>query len=183
MLVDSEGGRTRMARTRGYEQFGAEVAEDTANLTFEIAVTPNLRRMAETGQPLIIPDTAADPGWVRVKAAAHIRSWAGAPILAQGHVIAFFSVGKMEPNVYRPADAERLAAFSGQAALALQNAQLFEQTRRRAAQLSALNEIGRAVSALLDMDNLLEVIYEQARRSLVCRSIFSLSACTRPRRT
>ncbi|MBM2847946.1 MAG: hypothetical protein HW418_888 [Anaerolineales bacterium] len=159
-------GRTRIARARGYEPFGAEVVRDTSALSFEVATTENLRRMAESGQPLIIPDTAAFPGWVRVKASAFIRSWAGAPIMAQGQVVAFFSIGKQELNFYQPEDAKRLAAFSGLAALALQNAQLFEQTQRRAAQLSALNEIGRAVSTQLDVDSVLEVIYQQVQRSL-----------------
>jgi len=159
-------GRTRIARARGYEPFGEEVVRDTSALSFEVATTENLRRMAESGQPLIIPDTAAFPGWVRVKASAFIRSWAGAPIMAQGQVVAFFSIGKQELNFYRPEDAKRLAAFSGLAALALQNAQLFEQTQRRAAQLSALNEIGRAVSTLLDVDSVMEVIYQQVQRSL-----------------
>jgi len=101
MLVDPASGRTRMARLRGYERFGAEVVRDTAALSFDLAATENLRRMDESGQPLIIPDTAAFPGWVRVKASAFIRSWAGAPIRARGQTIAFFSLGKCEPNFYR----------------------------------------------------------------------------------
>ncbi|MEK7276525.1 MAG: GAF domain-containing protein, partial [Chloroflexota bacterium] len=60
MLVDD--GRVHTARIFGYEQFGEQVTRDTAVLSFEVAATDNLRWMAETRQPLVIPDTAADPG-------------------------------------------------------------------------------------------------------------------------
>jgi diguanylate cyclase (GGDEF)-like protein len=149
-------GRARMARMRGYERFGEAVVQDTAALSFEVATTENLRRMADSGQPLIIPDTAAFPGWVRVKAADFIRSWAGAPIIAQGQVVAFFSIGKQELNFYQPEDAKRLAAFAGHAALALQNARLFEDTRRQVKELTVLQAVAAAGAEATDEDTLIE---------------------------
>jgi diguanylate cyclase (GGDEF)-like protein len=166
MLVEEQTGRTRMARTRGYERFGDEVARETATLSFEVAKTENLRRMAETGQPLVIPDTAAFPGWVRVKVTDYVRSWAGAPIMAQGRAMAFFSISKREPNFYRPEDAARLAAFAGLAALAIQNARLFEQTRRRAEMLAALHATSLDITLQHDLPTLLRTIVERAARLL-----------------
>ncbi|MDW8328172.1 MAG: diguanylate cyclase, partial [Anaerolineales bacterium] len=148
-------GRIRIARLRGYEQFGAQVARDIAALSFEIETTENLRRMAETGRPLIIPDTAAYPGWIKAGASAYLRSWAGAPILAHGHVIAFFSLDKIEPGFYRPEHAERLAAFAGQAALAVENARLFAETRRRAEEQRILYEATREFTAGLEEETVL----------------------------
>jgi diguanylate cyclase (GGDEF)-like protein len=166
MVVDKERQRARIARMRGYEQFGEAVVRDTAALTFDIASTPNLRRMAETGQPLIIPDTHADPGWIRVKASEFIRSWAGAPVRAQGEVVAFFSVGKTRPNFYQPEDAARLAIFAGQAALALHNALLFGVERRRADELDVLHAVAAASADAADEDVLIERITEVLSQKL-----------------
>ncbi len=126
MLLDSQTGRIRVARQRGYEQFGDQVVRDIAALSFNISTTSNLRRMVESRRPLVIPDTADDPDWVKVAPSAHVRSWAGAPIIARGQAIAFFSVDKIEPNFYQPKHIEQLATFAWQAALALENALLFE---------------------------------------------------------
>ena len=59
-------GIVHFARTRGYERFGGQFVQEFSTLTLNIATTPNLRRMTETGQALIIPDTASYPGWINV---------------------------------------------------------------------------------------------------------------------
>jgi GAF domain-containing protein len=159
-----EGRRARVARTRGFERFGREVADEVNAASFNISATANLRRMSESGRPLIIPDVTHYPGWARTSAAAHIRSFAGAPILVQSELIAFFTLDKIEPDFYRIEHAERLAAFAGQAALALQNARLFEAERQRVATLTALHETALDLSAQLDLYTLLQTIVERAAR-------------------
>jgi PAS domain S-box-containing protein len=164
-----EGGRTHTARQMGYEQFGAEVAAGIRGLSLEVAGTRSLRRMAETGRPLVIPDTQADPGWVTRPTSAHIRSWAGTPIMADGRAIAFFSLDKATPNFYRPEHAERLGAFAGQAALALENARLFTETQRREIELATLLDVARAVSSSLRLDEVLRLVANSMLRVLGVR--------------
>ncbi|GAB4535441.1 MAG: hypothetical protein Kow0063_19700 [Anaerolineae bacterium] len=160
MLVE-EGG-TRVARQCGYRQFGAEVAREITALSFNVSETANLRWMAETGQPLVIPDTAAYAGWVPLKVTSYVRSWAGAPILVEGQVVAFLSVDKAEPGFYQPKHARHLAAFAGQAAVAIQNARLFEETRRQAEQLESLRLVSHDLATLRDLDTLLHQIVKRA---------------------
>ncbi len=159
-----EGRRAHVARIRGYERFGPRVAQAASAKSFNIAATANLRRMSETGRPLVIPDTHEYPGWEITEASAHIRSWAGAPVIVQGELIAFFSLDKADANFYRLEHGERLAAFVGQAALALQNARLFEAEHRRVAVLTALHETALDLSAQLDLFTLLQTIVERAVR-------------------
>lgn len=166
MLLGTAAGHIRVARQRGYEQFGQTVAQDIGALSFDIATTANLRWMAETGKPLVIPDTNAYPGWVKVEASAHVRSWAGAPIIVEGQVVAFFSLDKIEPNFYRPEHGARLAAFAGQAALALQNAQLFEEVRRRAEELGALAEVSSALRQAQTREAMLPLLVETTMQLL-----------------
>ncbi|MEK7277753.1 MAG: GAF domain-containing protein, partial [Chloroflexota bacterium] len=162
MLVDN--GRVHVVRNFGYEQFDERVVRDVVGLSFEIAATPNLRQMAETRQPLVIPDTAADPGWVNVKASAYVRSWAGAPLVVRDQIIAFFSLDKIEPNFYQPGHGQRLAAFATQAALALENARLFEAERDQGRRLAAVGEVVRQ-AASLDLDELLHRAVDLLQRT------------------
>src|SRR5439155_24201613 len=115
------GNPASVARRRGYAQFGPAVAAETARLVFHVPSTPNLERMLRSGEPVIISDTAADPEWVTLPWSGFVRSWAGAPITGPSGVVALFALDKIEAGFYQPAHAARLAAFVGQAALALEN--------------------------------------------------------------
>jgi GAF domain-containing protein len=162
----SEAGRALTVRRRGYERFGQAVDDEIHTLSLEIARTPNLRRMIETGQPLVIADVEADPDWIKVKATQFLHSWAGAPIVAFSQTIALFSLDKIEPGFYQAKHAQQLSAFAGQAALALQNARLFETERRRVNTLTALHDISLELSAQLDRSALLLLIMDGAMRLL-----------------
>ena len=155
----TEGVRLAVvARQSGFQQFGEIVVNDVAHRSFMITATPNLAQMASSGEPLIIPDTAQQPGWVRIAATEFLSSWAGAPVMAQGQVLAFFSLNKREPDFYRPEQATRLAAFAGQATLALQNAQLFADQRRRTEEQRRLVAAVRDFSAALSETAVLEAV-------------------------
>lgn len=123
MLVEN-GHFARVSRQRGYDKVGRK-AFDTGSLAFDIDQTASFRWMKETGEPHVIPDTWADPSWLRTPETEYIHSWVGAPIISQNGLIAFFSLNKTEANFYGPQSARRLAAFAGQAALALENARLY----------------------------------------------------------
>ncbi len=163
--------RAYLTLLRGYEQFGEETARATEAVVFEIATTPNLRRMVETGQPLIIPDTTSYTGWIHIEAATHVRSWAGAPIIAHGRVIAFFSLDKSEPYFYRQEHATYLAAFASQAALAIENARLYSEAKRRSEEQHRLYAATRDFSAGLDEEAILQAVVHhtvEALRAVIC---------------
>ncbi|MGH2626992.1 MAG: GAF domain-containing protein, partial [Anaerolineales bacterium] len=162
MLV--EGDRARVARSRGYDQYGAETARAIAELSFDLEDTPNLRRMAESAQPLVISDTESDPHWVHLQPTAHIKSWVGAPIQWHGRLIGFLSMDKTERGYYRRGHGERLSAFAGQAALALENARLFDESQRQMRELAGLYHSALATASELETGVLLQRLYEQVRQ-------------------
>lgn len=158
MLLDTDGRRARITRMRGYEQFGETVRQAMPGLVFDLANTRNLRQMAETGQPLVVSDTTADPDWVLLPISSHVRSWAGAPIIAHDQVIGFFSLDKNQPGFYRPEHADRLGAFAGQTAIAIENARLFTEVQRLADKERRLFAATRDFTAGLDEEAVLQAI-------------------------
>ncbi len=144
MLV--EDGSARIVRWRGYEGFGAE--EWVAAAVLPVADLPNLWEMVRTGEPVLVPDTHADPHWIRVEGLDWIRSYVAAPVVVRGTTVGFLNVDGTRPHQFGPADAARLKAFADQVAIALENARLYtelrhyagtleEQVRERTAQLTA----------------------------------------------
>jgi len=178
MLVD--GPKASVARLRGYEQYGPAIALETARLVFNTASLPNLDRMLRSGQPLIISDTAADPEWLPLPLAAHVKSWAGAPIVVAGAVAALFSLDKQQAGFYQPMHATRLAAFVGQAALALENSRLFAIQRRRTDEQRLLLMAARDFSAALSEKAVLQAIVRHMSQALEAASC-TISAWDRNR--
>jgi len=120
-----EGNRARVVKTRGYEQFGLSAAIELQLSALPLDSTPSMRRMIVKQNSVVISDTWTDADWVRVTNFEYVRSWVGAPIVARGDVIAFFSLEKATPGFYRPEHGEQMALFVGQAAIAFENARLY----------------------------------------------------------
>ncbi len=120
--------------------------------------TPNLRRMIENGDPVLVADTQADRGWVWVEEARWVRSCLGAPIKAFGQVIGFLNLDSAIPNFYTLTHREWLRAFADQAAIAIQNAQLYDEMAKKAEEVATLNRASALLSiSLLDAHSLEQV--------------------------
>jgi PAS domain S-box-containing protein len=93
-------------------------------------------RVFKEQQPLIIADTQNDPRWELWPDANPIRSWLGAPLVVDQQVIGVVTVDNFTLTAYTPEDAGVLQTFANQAALAIQNARLFNaaQQARQAAE-------------------------------------------------
>jgi PAS domain S-box-containing protein len=126
LLVES--GIARFARARGYRD---EVTRnDLATMRFVVSETPNLQRMAETGKAFTISDTHVDRAWMKRREPQWHHSYAGAPICVKGRVIGFISLFSATKDFFTPTHAERLQSFADQAAIAIENARLFEESER-----------------------------------------------------
>jgi PAS domain S-box-containing protein len=167
MLVQE--GVAHGARGRGYGE--RPPAEPISTLHLPIASTANLRTMIETGRPLVIADTHLYDGWVVHPQQPWIRSTAGAPIRAKDQIIGFLCLDSATPGFYTPAHAERLQAFADQAAVAIENARLYQAARDHAAALEETvarrtTELQQANERLKEQDRLKGEFMRQASHEL-----------------
>ena len=170
MLV--EGEEAQVARWRGYAALGVE--DRIADLSLPIADYPNLMRGIETGEPVLVSDTAANPDWVLIEGWEWLRSYLGAPIRIGRLTIGFLNVDATHPGRFGPADARRLKAFANQVATAIENARLYQELHshaeklerrvaertsdleRRTVQLRVAAEVAREATTAEEMDDLLD---------------------------
>jgi signal transduction histidine kinase/CheY-like chemotaxis protein/PAS domain-containing protein/HPt (histidine-containing phosphotransfer) domain-containing protein len=115
-------------RTRGYEQLGPEELEKIQQMW--LVGSPRFRQMVETRLPYRVDDIWQEPGWNLAHKNSLFRSWLCAPVYMLGELVGFLSLDKKEANFYSDVHVERLGAFARRAGLALENAQLFNQTRQ-----------------------------------------------------
>lgn len=125
MLLDPSQEIARIVRCQGYAQYAPEGA--VLALEFPVADTPNLRQGLHTQGPVIVPDAQQSPGWVSVSETAWVRSNASVPIIHEEKVLGFLSINSAEPTFFTGEHTRRLKAFADQAAIAIQNARLYEE--------------------------------------------------------
>ena len=109
----------------------------------------------------------------RVVAEVGIRSMAVAPLIAGDVRLGALGVYSRQPDQFTSADIGLIRALADHAAVAIANARLIEQLERSQAELArradaerALREIGAHISALADVDEVLQRIVDEARRLL-----------------
>jgi GAF domain-containing protein/anti-sigma regulatory factor (Ser/Thr protein kinase) len=86
------------------------------------------------------------------------------PLRAQERSIGVLALGHNTPGYYRQAHLELLGGLAVQAAVAVENARLFEAEHRRREQAEALQAAGLVLASKLDLDALLGTILDQLRR-------------------
>jgi PAS domain S-box-containing protein len=92
------------------------------------------------------------------------QSWLGVPFLVGDRVLGLISVQSVQtPNLYDAHDRDLLTTIASQAAIAIENARLFQEARRRAQETAALAEVGREISTTLDLETVLTKIAAYAR--------------------
>jgi len=115
----------------------------------------------ETGEPLIVDDYYQWPGRTPSLEGHPFTAVVGVPVRLGHEFLGVLEVFAEPPRTFSSADAELLNLFATQAAIAIRNARLYEETRSRADRLAVVNRIASAASATLDLDELLETVYEE----------------------
>lgn len=151
--------------SRGYTPEQSAVMKD---FTLPIHL-PYFEQAMLSGAPILVQDTLTNPKWFPVKGFEWVRSHVGVPIRAHDVVIGFLNLDSEHPHAFNEKHAERLRIFADQAAIAIENAQLYEEMEREANENSALH---RATAFLLQpnlftSDNLLEVAEQIALTAVV----------------
>jgi PAS domain S-box-containing protein len=107
-----------------------------------------------------------------------IHAWLGVPLFIEGQVVGVMSVQSQQPDAYTREHIRLMEALAVQLSIATERTRLLhtlqqelaerkqaeQQAQRRAEQLATMGVIGMAVSTLKDLDNVLELIYQQVQR-------------------
>ena len=106
-----------------------------------------------------------------VARALGFRSGLWVPMLREGAPIGVVVVARAEPGAFSDNEIELLKTFADQAVIAVENVRLFKELQARTTeltrsvdQLTALGEIGQAVSSTLDVETVLQTIVARANQ-------------------
>jgi len=158
-LLQPDGGMV-LAAGRGFPDL--EIARENVRYVAE------QRRALEWLQMrvMVISDTENDPRWIKTAGTEYVRSWIGAALVVKGQLVGTLTTDSATPHAYNAATGETVRAFANQAAVAIENARLFEASQRQARALAGLYDTALATGSVLETDVLLSRLYEQVSQLL-----------------
>jgi signal transduction histidine kinase/streptogramin lyase len=110
----------------------------------------------ESGEAIAVEDTSQDPRVTKqIIESEAIRAFLQVPIKIGDEVFGVFSADYLRPRNFDEATVRLLMSLAGHAALAIDNARLYQEQKRRAEQFKVLNAVGRHVTSIMAIDELL----------------------------
>jgi two-component system, NarL family, sensor histidine kinase DevS len=104
-----------------------------------------------------------------------MRTFLGVPILLRNVAYGnFYLTEKAGGEDFTEEDEELVRLLAGQAAVAIENARLYEAATTWSRQLESLNEVGNALATETDLDSLLDLIARRLRELLETRNVMVL---------
>jgi len=166
-VIDASGSELEQFLTHGID-------EDTRA---EIGALPRGRGilgvLIRDAKPLRLHDLAHDPRSVGFPPGhPPMHSFLGVPIVLRGVAYGnLYLTEKRSGEDFTDEDEDLVTLLAGQAAVAIENARLYEAATRWSRQLQSLNEVGNALATETDLDKLLDLVVRRLRELLEARVV------------
>jgi signal transduction histidine kinase len=123
--------------------------------------------------PLRLHDLAEDPRSVGFPPGhPPMRSFLGVPVMLRGVAYGnLYLTEKRDGEDFTEEDEELVTLLAGQAAVAIENARLYEASTRWSRQLQSLEEVGNALATETDLDRLLDLVVSRLRELIGARVV------------
>lgn len=156
-----------VAEARGFDD-----DEERKGLSVAIEDSALLHEMIRTSHAISIGDVREDPRFPSLVEPDRL-SWLGIPLIAKGQVIGVLAMEKTDAHFYNIDMVQLATTFASQAAVAMDNANLFEESVRRALELdersqrlALLNEFSSELGGSLNSDQTLNLTANHLIRAL-----------------
>ena len=161
-----EKDRLAVAAARGFPD-----TERRLGLTIAAEGSALFKEMIRTGQGLVVGDVRQDPRFPSFEAPR--LSWLGLPLVSKNQVIGVLALEKWQAYFFTREHVQVGITFASQAAVALENARLFEDSRNRASELdersqrlALLNRFSSALGGLLEESKIFDLTAQELQDAL-----------------
>lgn len=159
---------------------GFEDAEERVGLSVEAADSLLLEEMIKTGKPIYVEDVSQDARFPSLVEHRYF-SWLGVPLISKGEVVGVIALEKGEARYYNAEQIQAATTFAGQAAVSLENANLYEDSLRRAHELdqrsrrlALLNRLSTELNSSMDPELILKLTLQELLLAINCTAASAL---------
>lgn len=116
-------------------------------------------------QPALVPDTTLDERWGRRPddSVTGAKSAIAVPLMGRARVVGVLTLVKTPVRSFGDQDLSLMVAIADQAGVAIENAQLYFESERRAKAMHALAETSQAINSTLKLELVLHLVAKNAR--------------------
>jgi signal transduction histidine kinase len=148
-LLDRSGETLEIAANRGYRDPQNALGHRRLSRTME-------SRQSYFGERIFnescIEEHVQDSGRFRTLKKEGVESFINVPVRANGEMLGIIQLASRAPRQFRPEEVNLLETIGNQMGVALQKAQLYEETRRQAVELERANKMQADFSAMIAHD-------------------------------
>ena len=156
IYILDEGEKKLVAKV--YRGVSPELIEETMKLDDGLA-----GQALRSGEPIVVEDISKEQGLIRMAARREgLRSYISVPLKSKDKVLGVMDVITRSPRRFAPRDVELLTSIGNQIGVAIENVRLFEETKRRLQESDILFQVGKALTSVLDLEKLLQLIINSA---------------------
>ncbi len=127
-----KGGHLEIVAQRG---FGDKERTRALRILIQSTNADIFQRLVQTRRAVVIGDVTTEPSWQQVEWLPVDRSWMGIPLVNRDQVIGMLSLTRQDAHAFTAEDVDWVETFAGQAAVALENARLYNQVTQLNGQL------------------------------------------------
>jgi signal transduction histidine kinase len=144
------------------------LAEDVAEELTAFKLGQGLSGLAaELSEPLLLADLAADPRRISAAAVgAGLRSYVCIPVTYKGQLRALLALISRQPDYFQPSQVDLLVNAANQLAVAIDNAQLFDEADARRRYLEAMQQINATLRSTAPLTEVLDTVAVRACAAL-----------------
>lgn len=169
ILLADDGGKMRVVSSTGL----ADAIIQNARFTVMEGISGAVLR---SGSCVYVPDTTRDARFVDL--GGNQRSMIVAPLMVYGQLIGTMSVDSTKINAFTEKDIRSLEFAASYAAIAIENARLYQRERRRRQELDAIIAFSRLITQNLELEEVF-VSAHQAIAKLMAAEAFYISLYNR----
>ncbi|GEM_PF-2700008 len=155
--------------TNGFDAAGLGLSESVGQL-------PAVDQVFRQGQPIFIPDLENTP-WIQGKKliSGGFGSCAFLPLIVAHETTGLLQLASRAEGFFGPEKENHLMAIARQMGIAIENRDLFEQTRRNLDRIHALHDIDVAIAQSLDLKTTLNVLLEKIQVFLPLSAAYTVN--------
>ena len=133
------------------------------------------KEISSTKRPLCLENVQEDLRFARWASEDYIRGWIGLPLISNNELIGFLTIDSSKVGAYGKTETDIATSFANQAATAILNAQLFQETQQRLTEQKILRKATLAMTESLDLPIVLQEIATQLGKSIDATSAYICS--------
>lgn len=171
-----QDGAAQIVYTNGYETHDTD-PEELLSVRFDLARAVLLQTIIDTREPVICGRVKEDRRWIKLGMTNWIESWLGAPIIMRDQTVrGFFSLDSSIPDFYTDEQARFVKQIGQQAAIAIENAQLYQRLQDQYDRAAQLHRASEHILATLNLDEIIDrftttlTVLAPAATSIVCEN-------------